>query len=640
MSVAPTPSAQRCWLAWGSLFGFVVAGLDVLLRYWQVRERLMPHDWTMGAVFLTGAFAAVPIALGTLLGWLFYQVFGRRILHVERERFAKGAAIAVALGAIVAVSLAPFTLNLTRTVYLLLLGSSAPLYFLGRRVFLHAGDRCVGFIAATPVWFGGFFWCALLLTWPTGGLGDPPIDRTLAAETSTEGARDVLLVTLDTTRADRLGLYGYARARTPHIDALGQSGMVFEQATAPMPITQPSHTSILTGRAVPYHGIEDNGKRRLSGRIRTIAADFADAGYYTAATVASYVLDRRYGLDQGFAWYDDQTPGTGYLKYVHKRFLETMFARSLGSVLCQAFGLELRGSSLAAAAPVRSATEATDAALLALERTPADKPLFLWVHYWDPHGPYDPPEEFLPVYPTELNPPEQPFKYWWGSIETQALVDAGYDGEIAYLDSEIERLFRAFRARGRRPIIALTADHGESLHEHNEPTHGRYAFQSSLHVPLVLAGEGIPAGQRSSIPVASYDVAASLLELAGIAIDRPIEAVSLLAQVNGQADPRPITAMSSSSGTRIAQQFAWREGDWKLLMLKDRDATSDLLFNLAADPSERNNLSAEQVDRRERMRQALTAYRASLPTQSVADMLATDGFSEEQLEALGYVDGN
>ena len=246
---------------------------------------------------------------------------------------------------------------------------------------------------------------------------------------------DLLLVTLDTVRADRLGCYGYEQAATPTIDALAAKGVRFTDVTAPAPVTLPSHVTLMTGLDVPSHGVRNNSSFRLGREHETLAERLADAGYESGAFVGAFVLDGRYGLDQGFGTYDDDTnPGGAATASGH--FHE------------------------------RDARRVVDATLSWWAEQPADARLFTWVHTFDAHAPYEPPPEAARLHPGRP-----------------------YDGELTHVDTQLGRLVEQLRASGRleRTLVVVTADHGEGLGEHGEPSHSVLVYESTMHVPLILS---------------------------------------------------------------------------------------------------------------------------------------------------------
>lgn len=274
--------------------------------------------------------------------------------------------------------------------------------------------------------------------------------------------RHLLLVTLDTTRADRLGCYGHAGASTPVIDSLAASGVVFERCQAVAPTTLPSHASLLTGLYPFRHGARNNGTHVLPADVTTLAERLSTAGFATGAAVSARVLDGTFGLDQGFASYDDRLSG--------------------------AVGSE------GVAADETPASDTVDRALEWLGRQDGRRPVFLWLHLFDPHQPLVPPEP-----------------------HRSAHAD-GYDGEIAYADAQLGRLLAGLERQGLRDdtLVVVTADHGESLGEHGEPTHGLFVYESTQHVPLVLSHRSLPAGRRVAAVTSGVDVVPTALDLLGL----------------------------------------------------------------------------------------------------------------------------
>ena len=284
---------------------------------------------------------------------------------------------------------------------------------------------------------------------------------------------NVLLITLDTTRADRLGCYGYARAATPALDALARRGTLFERALAQVPMTLPSHATLLTGRYPREMGIRLNEQAALGRDHPTLASVFKGQGYRTGAFVAAFVLDSRYGLDRGFEVYDDDV-GEGVL--------------------------------------MRRANEVTNRALAWLEGV-KKQPFFVWIHYFDPHKPYEPPEAFLGVG-----------------------ADA-YDGEIAFVDTEVARLTKWLEAQHLtdRTLVVVAGDHGESLGEHGEHGHAMFLYETNLHVPLLLAHPRLgKPGARVATVVELADVFRTILDLFGWRIPDALISRSLAPALRGQ----------------------------------------------------------------------------------------------------------
>ncbi len=279
---------------------------------------------------------------------------------------------------------------------------------------------------------------------------------------------NVVLVTLDTTRADRLGCYGYAPARTPNLDALAHRGALFTQAATTVPLTQPAHSSILTGMYPTYHGMRVNGGTALAASQVTLAEALSEKGYETAAFIGAFVLDGRWGLNQGFDLYDDKFD---LGKYKHL---------DLGSVQ-------------------RPGNLVVDAALGWMEGH-KQAPFFAWVHLYDPHVPYEPPEPFLSQFAGRG-------------------VEGLYDGEIAFADAQVGRLLAWLKRNGldERTVVVVAGDHGEGLGSHGEGTHGYFVYDYALHVPLIVAAP-FPElrGVRVESQVSLVDVFPTVLALGGI----------------------------------------------------------------------------------------------------------------------------
>jgi choline-sulfatase len=400
-------------------------------------------------------------------------------------------------------------------------------------------------------------------------------------EAGPAAAPNVLLVTIDTLRADHVGCYGFGPAVTPTLDGLAARGARFATAVAHAPLTAPSHASILTGRTPLGHGVRDNGAYVLPPSARSVAEDFRQAGYRTAGFVSGFPLKRRFGFDRGFDAFDDQLP---------------------------------RGKDARRTAYVeRTADRTTDAAVRWLAAaSPAGsprKPFFLWVHYFDPHAPYEAPAELA------------------------AGASSPYDAEVAFVDAQLGRLLRRVEEleKGAPTLVLVTADHGESLGEHGEDTHGIFLYDSTIRVPFVLAGPGVPAGGVVGTVARGIDVAPTLLDYAGLAA-KGMDGRSLRAAVTGQAlADAPAYAESLHSRLQYgwAPLHAWRTSKFKLI-----EAPRVELYDLAADPSEARDLSAKDPSRTDAMRRELQRAMATTTPNAAR---AVDPETAERLAALGYV---
>ena len=396
--------------------------------------------------------------------------------------------------------------------------------------------------------------------------------------------QNVLLVTIDTLRADALSGSG-GPARTPALDRLAAEGVRFDFAHAHTVLTLPSHTSILTGLYPFQHGVRDNAGYRVAPTARTAATWFKQAGYATGAFVGAFPLHSRFGLNIGFDVYDD-------------RFGETRAPTEF-------------------VMPERPATEVVALARAWLSGRGAH-PWFAWVHVFDPHAPYRPPPPFDAQYAGRL-----------------------YYGEVAATDAALSPLFDDLRAAGRPTIVVVTGDHGESLGEHGEQTHGLFAYESTLRVPLIMAqfgrGATVHAGQPgevSHLAVRHVDILPTLLDAAGQSIPADLPGRSFL----GAADRR-------STAPRISYfeaMAAMLNRGWAPLsgVVADREKFIDLpiaeRYELASDPGETRNVFGQSPDRDRTLMAMLQNFKPALPGERRAESRDTAA----QLQALGYVSGS
>jgi choline-sulfatase len=400
---------------------------------------------------------------------------------------------------------------------------------------------------------------------------------------------NVLLVTLDTTRADHLGCYGWTRAQTPEMDRLAHEGVRFEWAFSPVPVTLPAHASLMTGLYPFAHGVRNNGNFYLGETFATLATVLKGRGYRTAAFVSSFILDRRYGLQRGFDTYDDRMDAEG----------------ARGPIVN--LEAERRGDHTGAA---------LDGWLTAYATQPA-APFFAWLHLYDPHQPYWPP---------------QPFR--------DAFAGALYDGEIAFDDAIVGQLVERLGELGLldRTLIAIVGDHGESLGDHGEETHTMFVYDSAIRVPLILWRPGLlPSGGVVREPVRLTDVAPTLLELVGAPALPTADGRSLRPVIEGRAAaPAPaiyIETLVPQLYMNWAPLRGLRDERWKYI-----DAPKPELYDLAADPAESRNVHDERPQMVRGFRQALdqmTGGAAGVHTGGTMDRETL-----EKLVSLGYVGGS
>jgi arylsulfatase A-like enzyme/Flp pilus assembly protein TadD len=399
-------------------------------------------------------------------------------------------------------------------------------------------------------------------------------------------ARDnLLLITLDTTRADHLGSYGSTRARTRHLDRLAAEGARFETALSPAPITLPAHASIFTGLLPPEHGVRNNGNFYLPDRFETLATVLRREGYHTGAFVSSFILDRRYGLDRGFETYDDR--------------LEAAQPQVLS------LEAERRGDRTALALA---------AWLEAQVASRAGAPFFAWLHLYDPHEPYRPPRPFRDLF-----------------------AGAPYDGEIAFDDAVVASVLDRLGQLGLRDrtLVAVIGDHGESLGEHGEETHSMLLYEGALRVPLILWRPGlVPAGTVVEEPVRATDLAATLLELLGAPPLATAHGRSLVPLLHGRsAGPVPpvyAETLLPEFYMSWAPLFSIRDARFKLI-----DAPHPELYDLARDPGEERNIFEEDPPKAQALRDAL--HRITGGSAGAMSVGTLDREAMEKLAALGYV---
>jgi choline-sulfatase len=397
---------------------------------------------------------------------------------------------------------------------------------------------------------------------------------------------NVLLITIDTLRWDHVGTYGASNVSTPALDSLAARGARFETAIVHVPLTAPSHASILTGLTPVRHGVHDNGAFALPAVLPTLATMFRDAGYATGGFISGFPLDRRFGFAKGFDVYDDTLP---------------------------------RGRAAAGAgATERHADQTTARAIAWLDQhapTPDaavnERPWFVWVHYFDPHAPYEPPPDYL-----------------------QRFATRPYDGEIAFVDAQIARLLGHLRERGAldRTITLVTADHGESLGEHGEETHGVFIYDATLRVPWIIGGAGVSPGRVSPVVARGIDVAPTLLDLAGVPAPPSLDGRSLRPALDGQPmtdEPAYIESLLASRNFGWAALRGLRDAHWKYI-----DAPSREAYDLARDPQESINRLPEQPERAAAMAKVLAATTAR---SSPAADAPVSSDTTARLRALGYV---
>ena len=401
------------------------------------------------------------------------------------------------------------------------------------------------------------------------------------ARVAREGDLNVLLVTLDTTRADRIGAYGWGHARTPNIDALAAGGVRFAQAYCSAPLTLPSHCSILTGTYPLYHKVRNNGSYYLAPEAVTLAERLRDRGFLTSAFVASFNVDSRFGVDQGFALYDDRADDEQMLK---------------------TFRSERRGDKVA------------DAFLGWLEGN-AKSRFFSWVHFFDPHMPHDPPSPYKEEFAGDL-----------------------YDGEIAFMDHELGRIIDGLRAKGilDRTLIVLAGDHGEALGDKEELDHGIFIYDGTMKVPLIFYGDKrLPSGLVVDSKVRLIDLMPSVLDMLGIPVNPEVQGTSLLPYIEGKKDGDLPCYLESYYPP---ETFGWSEllgivdGDWKFIR-----APRSELYNLKTDAKEEKDLVAREAGTAARLNRKLDEVIKASTSKAEPGRRTLSRDEEDRLRSLGYI---
>ncbi len=418
--------------------------------------------------------------------------------------------------------------------------------------------------------FGTLLSVVLSLTVPVCGCKEKSANRVSPRP-------DVLVITIDTARADYFSFFGNSPVKTVNVDRLAADGVAFLQAIAPAPITLPSHASLFTGRLPLRHGVRANGAFRLPDAETTLAEILQSAGYHTGAFVGAAVLDAHYGFAQGFDTYDDT---------VHQTYGSRSFATRRGEEVVQAAKT-----------------------WLAVQKGPT----FVWVHLFDAHKPYDPPEPERSRYPA-----------------------SPYGAEIAYADRVVGTLVDAYRKSGRydNAVVVLAADHGESLGEHGENTHGVFIYDATLHVPLVLKAPGFPRGGRVPEQVRLVDVLPTVLAALRLPTPDSIDGVDLAPLMGGHAQDATRFAYIESLYPKV--NFGWsplhglRTAKRKLIL-----GVQPELYDLEKDPQEKTNLAAAKPAEVQELKAILAArFPDDEGKKSEAEL---DAESRAQLLALGYV---
>ena len=397
---------------------------------------------------------------------------------------------------------------------------------------------------------------------------------------------NVLVITLDTIRADRLGAYGNPHIRTAFIDGLAERGVLFENCVAPTPLTLPSHTSLFTGTYPVFHGVRDNGNYVVPAELTTMAELFSEAGYRTGGFVGAFVLSSRWGLDQGFAKYTE--PKGGY------------------------------DPTLVSFAQIQRRADAVVDDTIAWLQKESEKPWFAWVHLYDPHLPYDPPPAFAREYP-----------------------DDPYLGEVAYADAELGRLQAFLQSSGldANTLVIFAGDHGEGLGDHGEVDHGLLLYQTTARAPLIIYHPDSPSsGVRREEVVSLVDILPTVVDAIGLSLPDDVQGQSLWPLIGGDGvfDERPVYAETHYPKLH----FGWSP----LTALQDRrfqliQSSDPELYDLQNDPRQEENLFGTNSSVAERMTGELEDLIQQLGQGAMDAASAPDADTIARLAALGYVAG-
>jgi arylsulfatase A-like enzyme len=478
--------------------------------------------------------------------------------------------------------------------------------------------------------------CWALLT-PLQGCGDsaPPAPEP-AARTSPETPPNLLLVTIDTLRADHLSFYGYDRETMPNLAGWVDEAAVFERYYTPLPLTDPAFASLMTGLSPMRHGVRHTA-RRLDPSFKTLAQILRGKGWDTAAFVSRKGLLEGGNLDRGFTVANFQGGNPDALGLIGERANAERWQRR--------------------------AADVTDIALLWIWKR-AQPPFFVWLHYYDPHAFYDAPPPFRGRFasPPGAEPGELGLRAWWGSEIDARQAIGDYDAEVLYVDQQIARVVDHLKRAGLwdSTLFVLTSDHGESLGEHGHMDHGEWLYEEQLRVPLVLRHPAlIPAGSRIPQPALMVDLAPTLLDLLGVSGD---DAEAFAANADGRS-LRPLLQGEGALGgapddrliffesencpdeegranapgmichpAGIAGKIrAVSDGRWKLIVTPQEEGRRVELYDLVADPKELSDLSQASSDRVREMAAALDAH-----WQVEVRAEAVDAELADQLRALGY----
>jgi arylsulfatase A-like enzyme len=589
----------------GAALGLLVAVADTV-AYGE------PQDWVAdpvaairGFARVVGSYGAMVMAGAIVLSWRWLRVLvvggftvalGVARYYHEHPDTQVGPFLLVVglslLGAVVAVRAAGAVL-----------GTSTPRLRVITAVLVTGAILSCGALLALRAQFD-----SASASVPTPSAAQGSTERAFPAPAPRHEA-NVLILTFDTLRADRLGVYGYDRIRTPNIDRMAAEGAVFLRAIAQVPVTQPSHASLFTGVYPTRHGVRMGG--HLDPGRPTLAEILRARGYATGAIIAAVPLAPGQGFERGFDSYDFVPPRNEYPFFGSRKTL-------LAKVLMRTQVVPDRWA-------YRRAEEQTDRARAWLDGH-AGRPFFLWVHYFDAHDPYAPPRRWLR---RAAHPRMSP----WGFLARGYL----YDSEVAYLDEQVGPLLDHLRSLGvlDDTIVVGISDHGEGLGEHDYVGHSYRLYNEQLRVAFSLRYPvRVPAGRRVEAQVRTIDVMPTILDLLDQPPPEDIQGRSLLPLISHQGDGADRVAFSETLVDAENRQVAVSDGRYKLIVWLS--SARELLFDLASDSLELHNVIGNHPEVAQRLRREVQRYLAEAPLPG-RDEAAVDVETRRQLRALGYV---
>lgn len=432
---------------------------------------------------------------------------------------------------------------------------------------------------------------------------------------------NIVFISIDTLRADRLGCYGYKKVATPNIDSLAQRGVRFSKAFAPVPITLPSHASMMTGLHPLNLGCISN-RWIISEEVLTLPEILKQHGYYTASFISGYPLFSSFGFGQGFLYYDEQLRD---YSYPFKKLKHCFIVRIIEGMRLIA---DLSGT--------RQAEETTDSAISWLRKNER-RSFFLFIHYWDPHKPLFTPARY---HQKDFHPNTS----WLQRLSRFIPIfrNYAYDSEIAYVDYQISRILSTIDGLNLsgKTIIIFTADHGEGLGDHNYNDHVARLYQEQIHIPLIMIyPEHLPAGKTVSSLVRLQDIMPTLLELLNLPVPKSIDGVSLISRIYGKEKEEDLILQASAQSQNEAPHYnlwAVMHKEWKLIYQLDKKENIEL-YNLNDDPHELVNLERKIPLQESQLKNLLIPWQQIWENKHIKKEIIEYKEAIERLKTLGYI---